>query len=76
MNPEERQLLERSLRLSEDNHRILKRMEKRARWAMAWGFIKVAIVVVPLIVGYLFLEPYIDKAATDYSSWKQIFQNL
>ncbi len=76
MNPEERQLLERSVRLSEDNQKILKRIEKRARWAMAWGFIKIAIVVVPLVVGYFFLEPYIDQATTNYNDWKDILRNF
>jgi hypothetical protein len=61
MNPDEKALLERTLRLSEDNNKILKRLEKRARWVFIWGFIKVAIITLPLIAGYFLLQPYFDQ---------------
>ena len=72
MNPEERRLLERSLKLSEDNNRILKKLERKARWATIWGFIKVAIIVVPLIVGYFLLEPYVNDAVDNYNSVREL----
>lgn len=59
MNPEEKKLLERSLELSEENNRILLKMQRAARWGRVWGFIKLLIVAVPLIIGYLYLEPHI-----------------
>lgn len=68
MNPEERTLLERSLTLSEENNRLLKKIERRAHWALVWWFIKVAIVIVPLVAGYLYLQPYIDQALENYKS--------
>lgn len=62
MNPEEKDLLEKSLRLSEENNRILRNMERAARWATLWGFIKLLIIVIPLVIGYIFLQPYFGPA--------------
>lgn len=76
MNPEERHLLERTLKLSEDNNRILKKMQRAARWAIVWGVIKLALIIVPLVVGYFVLEPYLEEAVTNYDSVKEAFQTL
>lgn len=71
MNPEEKILLERTLKLSEENNQILRKMRRAARWAILWGFIKVAIVVVPLVIGYLYLQPFLDQALENFNSVKE-----
>jgi hypothetical protein len=68
VNPEEKQLLQRTLRLAEENSSILRKMERRARWATLWGFLKLLIIVIPLVIGYLYLEPHIDTAIDNYQS--------
>jgi len=68
MNPEEKSLLERTLKLSEENNHILRKLQRIHRWAFVWGFIKIAIVIVPLIAGYLYLEPYFDQTLQDIRS--------
>ncbi len=70
MNPEEKVLLERALKLSEENNQILHKIERRARWAVLWGFIKVAIIIVPLVIGYLYLQPLLDQALENFNSVK------
>ena len=70
MNPEEKVLLERALKLSEENNQILRKIERRARWAVLWGFIKVAIIIVPLVIGYLYLQPLLDQALENFNSVK------
>lgn len=70
MEPEERRLLERSLKLSEENNRILKKLERKARWAFIWGFIKIAIIVVPLVIGYIYLQPFFEQIVESYKSVK------
>lgn len=72
MNPEEKLLLQRVVKLSEENHTILRGMQRRARWALAWGFVKVAIIIVPLVVGYFYLEPYVKEAAGQYEGLKSL----
>jgi hypothetical protein len=68
VNPEEKQLLQRTLKLAEENSRILRKMERRAKLAALWGFVKLLIIVVPLVIGYLYLEPHIDTAIDNYRS--------
>jgi hypothetical protein len=62
MNPEEKALLERALELSEQNNVILKKLEKQAKWSRVWGIVKVAIFVLPFILGYFYLAPFIGPA--------------
>ena len=71
MNPEEKVLLERTLKLSEENNQILRKMQRTARWAILWGFIKVAIIIVPLAVGYFYLQPFLDQAVKNYNSARE-----
>jgi hypothetical protein len=73
MNPEERHLLERSLKLSEDNNRMLKKLERKAKWAFIWGFIKIAIVAVPIVIGFLFLQPYFEQISEMYRGLGELF---
>ncbi|OHB09620.1 MAG: hypothetical protein A3G05_01165 [Candidatus Zambryskibacteria bacterium RIFCSPLOWO2_12_FULL_45_14] len=72
MSPEEKVLLERTLKLSEENNKILRKMQRTARLAVLWGFIKVAIIVVPLVIGYLYLEPYLGQALDNFNSIKEL----
>lgn len=72
MNPEERVLLERSLKLAEENNQILRKMQRTARWAILWGFIKVAIIVVPLIAGYIYLQPFLEQAMQNYNGFREL----
>lgn len=76
MNPEERQLLERTLRLSEENNEILKKMRAQARRQTIYGFIRLAVILLPFVLGYLFLEPYIDEARSNYSGAMELFNGL
>ncbi len=73
MNPEEKALLDRTLKLSEENNRILHQMQRAARWALLWGFIKVALIIVPLVAGYLYLQPFLGKALENADNLRQLF---
>ena len=76
MSPEEKELLNRVAKLSEENNKILQKMQKTARWAVIWGFIKVAIVIVPLVAGYIFLQPFLEQAMQNYSGIKDILNTV
>ena len=76
MSPDERRLLERSLRLSEENNRMLKRIDRRSRIAIVWGFVKLAVIAIPLVVGYLFLEPYFKDVAESYNSIHELISHV
>jgi len=76
MNPEEKKLLERAVYLSEENNRILLKIQKAARWAKLWGFIKFVIIVTPIVLGIIYLQPYIDAFINGYEEIKNILPIL
>lgn len=76
MNPEERHLLERTLKVSLENNEILKKMRAQARRQTIYGFIRLVIILLPFVLGYLFLEPYIDEARSNYDGAMELFNSL
>ena len=76
MNPEEKALLERTFKLSEENNQILRKMQRVARWGIIWGFVKILIIIVPLIAGYLYLEPYLNQILDNFSNIKDLLNNV
>jgi hypothetical protein len=74
MNPEERRLLERTLKLSEENNEILRSIRSKFRWAILWGVIKFVVIAVPLIIGYLYLEPYFGSFSETFREAQQVLQ--
>ncbi len=76
MDPEEKQLLERTLKLVEENNKILHNVEARAKRAVIYSFLKFALILLPFILGYLFLEPYLDQAVSSYGEVRELFQSI
>ncbi len=72
MNPEERHLLERSLKLAQENNEMLRSIQARARRQTIYGFIKLVIILLPFVLGYLFLEPYFNDALRNYNDIKAL----
>jgi len=76
MNPEEKRLLERSLKLAEENNEILKKIDRRAKRAAIYGFIKLVIIILPFVIGYFLLEPYFDEAKTSYDTFQSLIKGF
>ena|SRR3989344_2606650 len=75
MNPDERVLLEHTLKLSEENNKILRGIQSAQRRATIYGLIKLALIIVPLIAGYLFLQPYLDQALEGYNGIQELLKS-
>ena len=73
MNPDERVLLEHTLKLSEENNKILRGIQSAQRRATVYGLIKLALIIVPLVLGYVFIQPYLDQAVSNYNSIQGLF---
>ena len=67
MDPADKELLEKSLKLSEENNRILKEMERNAKWGRIFSVIRIVIFVLPFVIGFLYLLPFIRKINDFYS---------
>lgn len=76
MNPEEKQLIERTLELSLENNRMLYKIQRNARWGRIWGLIKFLIIVIPLVIGFLYLEPHIRAILENLNAVKEILPAL
>lgn len=70
MNPEDRELLRRLAEDTEQNYRMLRDLHRYMRWNQVIGFIKITLIVVPLVLGYVFLRPYFGSIAETYSEVK------
>ena len=75
MNPEDRVLLEHTLKLSEENNKILGGIQSAQKRATIYGFIKLIIIIVPLVAGYLFIQPYLDQALDGYNGVQELLRS-
>ena len=61
MTPDERSLLERTAALAEENNRLLKSMQKSARWKTAFQIIYWVIIIALTFGAIFFIQPYINS---------------
>lgn len=61
MNPEEREMLERLLKISEHNNRILRVMRREVLWSRFFKvFYLIAIIAISYAI-YYYLQPYLGN---------------
>lgn len=65
----EKELLDKTLKLSEENNLLLKKMERQARWGRIFSIVRIVIYVLPFVLAYFYLMPFIQKIADIYSSF-------
>ncbi len=55
-------LLEENLALNKQILKLTKKNNQMLNWQKAWGFLKVFLIIVPLILGAIYLPPLLEKA--------------
>ncbi len=70
-----KQLLEENLRYAQDIYRDTERIKRYIFWGQVFSFIKILIVVVPLVWGFLYIQPYLKGAFETYGSLFDITAN-
>lgn len=68
MNDEEKALLEKTAKMSEENNRMLRRLVRESRLGYIWMILKIAVFAVPIVVGYFYLLPFVEKFETIYNA--------
>lgn len=79
MSPEEKELLERSVTLAEDNNRMLHSMKRSIFWSHVMSVLYWLLVIGISVGAFYFLQPYIDQLTKMYGSASTVlkeFQNL
>jgi hypothetical protein len=60
------EIAKRTLALTEENNKILRGMQSAARWSQFFTVIWWIIIIAASYWGYLYLQPYIQKAQAVY----------
>lgn len=72
MDPDTKALLDRLVKLSEENNKILRKLRRAAFWGMVWDVIKILIIVVPIVAGIVIFRPYLLNLIQDYSQIQKV----
>ncbi|MDD5290582.1 MAG: hypothetical protein PHZ04_00505 [Patescibacteria group bacterium] len=68
MEDEIKKLLEENLKLTAETHKMVKKIKSYMFWQNVWSFLKVLIVVVPIILGIIYLPPLLKGVFQQYKS--------
>jgi hypothetical protein len=76
MTPEERDLLTQSIKISEENNRILKSMRRSARFASFLRIVYWVIILGSAFSAYYIIKPFIDPLIKGYNSVQENIQSV
>jgi TRAP-type C4-dicarboxylate transport system permease small subunit len=76
MSPEEKELLNKSVALAEDNNRILHSMKHSMRFANIMSTIYWMLIIGSAVGAFYFLQPYIDEIVKTYGSVSAALKNF
>ena len=76
MSPEEREMLEKSLALAEDNNKMLHAMKRSMMWSRVMSFVYWALIIGSAVGAYYFIQPYIDQVMGIYGGAKSNLDNV
>lgn len=65
-NDEIKKLLQENLSYAKATYEAAEKTRRYILWGQVLGFIKLAIVIVPLVLAYYFLQPYLKTAMSTY----------
>ncbi len=60
MQPEEREILDRTLALSEENNKILRKMQRSLRWGRFFNALYWVFIIGTAVGAYYYVQPYLD----------------
>ena len=62
------ELLQANLERSEEILQISKDIKRYIRWQQIWGILRFLLIVIPIIIGFIYLPPLIMEAIESYKS--------
>ena len=76
MTPNEKELLEKTAKLVEENNHILKGIRSSNRWASAFRVFYWVIIIGISVGAFYYIQPYIDVAFKAYKSVSSDLNNV
>ncbi len=70
MNPEEKQLLQKTHNLAEENNKILRHIRRSNRWSAAFRILYWILIIGAAVGAFIYIEPYIDAISQAYGGFK------
>lgn len=71
-----KKLLEENLALNEEIYKMVKKINRFVVWQRIFGFLKILIIVVPIVLGILYLPPVLKELLAQYQSILGMGQDL
>ena len=59
-------LLEENLKISKDLYNMTKKIKRWVVWQRVWGMVKILIIVIPIVLGAIYLPPLLKEAVKPY----------
>ncbi len=72
MDLETSQLLRRLTELTEENNKILLKIQRHSRWEMFFTFVKWTLFIVVTVGSYLAVQPYIGQIKETYDNFQSV----
>ncbi len=76
MTPEERDLLTKSIRIAEENNKMLRGLRTRARLSFFLRIIYWLIIIGSVFGAYYFVKPFIDPIISGYNGLQENIQSI
>lgn len=76
MSPEERELLTRSIELSEENNKMLRSMRRSARFSSFLRLVYWVLIIGSAIWTYYFIQPYLEAIIKGYEGMQKGVQSV
>ncbi len=66
MSEDMKRLIEQNIKLTKEILKLSKKNNKMLNWQRAWGIFKLLLIVIPIILGVIYLPPLFDKVIDFY----------
>jgi len=76
MSPEERELLEKSVSLAEENNSMLHSMRRSMRIASIMRLIYWALIIGSAVGAYYFIQPYLEQLISIYGGASDVLKSF
>jgi uncharacterized membrane protein len=76
MQPEEKEILKKTLELSQENNKMLHAIKRSMIWGRVFRIVYWVVILGAAVGIYYYIEPYIDSAIGAYGNVKGDLQNF
>jgi len=76
MQPEEKEMLKKTLELAQENNKMLHAIRRSMVWGRIWRVFYWVVIIGAAIGAYYYIEPYIDGAIGAYGNVKGDLQSF